>query len=311
MIRSTLLAACTLATLTAPVAADPHAGHSPANHTHAGHDPHAGHSPASDVHAGHHMPAEANLPPLKPTPPEALSGPEHAADTVWSPSVMAQKRQSEVRHMHGGMTTTKVDISRLELQSRKGQDGYVWDGSATWGGDVNAILFKAEGDGGFGGAVDSADFRLLWSHAITPWFDLHIGPRYDLRPKPDRAYLALGLEGTAPFWLDVETYLFLSGKGDVTAEVEALHDIRLTQKLILQPRTEIGLSAQNVPELGLGAGLTAIEAGLRLRYEFVPEFAPYVGVEYGRLFGNTRDFARITGEDAGGWSLVLGLKAWF
>lgn len=264
-----------------------------------------------DPHAGHHMPAPADLPPLRPPPPEALTGPEHAADTIWNPAVMARKRQSEVINMHGGATTAKVEINRLEAQVRDGQDSYVWDTAASWGGDLNSVVFKAEGSGSFGGTVDSADFRLLWNHAITPWFDLRLGPRYDLRPKPDRAHIALGLNGTTPFWFDVETYVFLSDKGDVTGEIEALHDIRLTQKLILQPRTEIAISAQDIPELSTGSGLTAIEAGLRLRYAFIPEFAPYVGVEYQSLLGRTRDFARAAGDDTGGWSFLVGLRAWF
>ena len=62
---------------------------------------------------------------------------------------------------------------------------------------------------------------------------------------------------------------------------------------------------------GSGSGLSTAEAGLRLRYEFVPEFAPYVGVEYERAFGDTADFRRAAGEKAGGWSLVLGVRAWF
>ena len=342
MNRSILLAACALAVFTAPVAAqqadphaghqaDPHAGHQMDHSQHGQHgqpqpDPHAGHgaqaagahdahqghgAPAQDPHAGHHMPAAADLPPLGAPPPEALTGPEHAADTVWNPELMAQKRQSEVIQAHGDITTTQVEISRLEVQSRSGQDSYVWDGSIRWGGDFDALVFKAEGGGGFGGAVESADFRLLWSHAIGPWFDVRTGVRYDLRPKPQRAHLVLGLDGTTPFWIDLETNLFLSDKGDLTGELEATHDMRLTNRLILQPRTEISFSVQDVPELGLGSGLSAIEAGARLRYEFVPEFAPYVGVEYARLFGDTRRFGRASGEDLGGWAFVFGVRTWF
>jgi len=34
-----------------------------------------------------------------------------------------------------------------------------------------------------------------------------------------------------------------------------------------------------VPEFGIGAGLDSVEIGVRLRYEIVREFAPYIGVE--------------------------------
>ena len=87
-----------------------------------------------------------------------------------------------------------------------------------------------------------------------------------------------------------------------TARFEAEYDQRITNKLILQPLVEFDLAAQDVPELGIGSGLSSAEVGVRLRYEFVPEFAPYVGVEYERSFGDTADFARAAGEDVGGWS---------
>lgn len=205
----------------------------------------------------------------------------------------------------------QVDVNRLEAQLRGGQDSHVWDGAARWGGETDAAVFKAEGSGGFGGAVESADFRLLWSHALSPRFDARAGLRHDLRPKPQRTHLVLGLNGAAPLRLDVETNLFLSDKGDLTGELEITRDMGLTGQLILQPRSEISFSAQDVPELGIGSGLSTLEAGARLRYAFAPEFAPYVGVEYQRLCGDTRRLARAAGEDTGGWAFLLGVKASF
>lgn len=122
----------------------------------------------------------------------------------------------------------QVDVNRLEAQLRGGQDSYVWDGAARWGGEADAAVFKAEGSGGFGGAVESADFRLLWSHALSPRFDARAGLRHDLRPKPQRTHLVLGLNGAAPLRLDVETNLFLSDKGDLTGELEITRDMGLT-----------------------------------------------------------------------------------
>ena len=71
------------------------------------------------------------------------------------------------------------------------------------------------------------------------------------------------------------------------------------------------LTPIRVPALGLGSGVTIAELGLRLRYAFTPEFAPYVGVNYERKFGDTADLARAAGEGAGETRLVLGLRAWF
>ena len=97
----------------------------------------------------------------------------------------------------------------------------------------------------------------------------------------------------------------------MSARLEAEYDLRLTQKLILQPRAEVELALQDVPELGIGSGLSSGEIGARLRYEIRPEFAPYVGVEYERAFGDTARFQRAAGEEAGGWNLLVGVRTWF
>jgi copper resistance protein B len=120
-----------------------------------------------------------------------------------------------------------------------------------------------------------------------------------------------GIEGLAPYWFEVGGALFLSDKGDLLARVEASYDQRITQRLILQPNAELNFAAQDVPELGIGSGLSDIELGLRLRYEFVPEFAPYVGVNWERKTGDSARYAREDGEGVSAASLVAGIQFWF
>jgi copper resistance protein B len=79
----------------------------------------------------------------------------------------------------------------------------------------------------------------------------------------------------------------------------------------VQPRGEIALSAQDIPELGIGAGIDTIEAGIRLRYEFAREFAPYIGIDQEWKIGNSRDFARAAGEDPSVTNYVVGVRFWF
>ena len=299
----------------APVA-DPHAGHdmstSPATQA----DPHAGHdmgAAAADPHAGHQMggsATQAPAPPKGPAPAAAFSGPAHAADLIYSPAAMAQAR-AESREEHGSMETYKVLVDQFEAKVRDGRDGYAWDAQAWYGGDIDKLWLKTEGEGNFGSSPEGAEVQALWSHAIDPWFDLQAGVRYDVQPDPERAHLVLGVQGLAPYWFEVDAAAFLSNKGDLTARVEAEYDLRLTRQLILQPRIEVDLAAQDVPELGIGSGLSSAEVGARLRYELRPEFAPYVGVEYERAFGDTADFSRAAGEDVGGWSFLVGLRTWF
>ncbi len=303
-------------------AVDPHAGHAAAQpDPHAGHgatpaqpDPHAGHGmPArtSGPHAGHDMEADPAAPPVAPPPPGALSGPAHAADAVFGSEQMARAREG-LRAEHGDMQVGKLLVDRLEARIQDGRDGFAWDAQGWYGGDIDKLWVKTEGEGDFDSPVGEAEVQALWSRAIGPFFDLQAGLRYDLRPRPDRGHLVLGVQGLAPYWFEVDAAAFLSNEGDLTARVEAEYDQRITQRLILQPRVEFDLSAQDVPELGIGSGLSTAELGLRLRYEFKPQLAPYVGLEYERAFGGTADFRRRAGdEDVGGWRALLGLRAWF
>jgi copper resistance protein B len=266
-------------------------------------------SPA-DPHAGHRTSAAAGEPPLAPPPPAALAGPEHAADAIWDQRAMDDSRVT-LRTEHGAMSFSKIVIDQLEWRNRSGRDGFAWDVQAWHGGDIDKIWLKSEGETAFGEGLERAELQGLWSHAINPWFDVQAGLRQDLGPGPDRTYAVLGIQGLAPYWFEVDAAAFVSHKGEASARFEAEYDLRVTQRLILQPRAEIDLQLQDVPELRLGSGLSAGEAGLRLRYEIAPQFAPYVGIEYERAFGDTARFRRAAGERRGGWSLLLGMRAWF
>lgn len=313
----------------------------PAAAQHAGHGEHHASPPPADPacppeHAamGHCKPATAPpeppaAPPEAACPPEhaamghctpaasppamvppAASDPEHAADAVWGEQAMAASRHA-VHTEHGSARAGKVMLDRLEYRAKKGADGYAWEGEGWYGGDYDRLWIKTEGEGEVAGSLESAEVQALWSHALGPWFNLQTGIRYDLRPRPDRAHLAVGVQGLAPYWFEVDLAAFLSDRGDLSARMEAEYDQRITNRLILQPRIELELAAQDVRPIGVGAGLSSIETGLRLRYEVVPEFAPYIGVDYARAIGRTADFRRAAGEGTGGWGFLMGVRAWF
>lgn len=215
------------------------------------------------------------------------------------------------RREHGAIRTHRILIDQLETRIQNGRDGYAWDAQAWYGGAINRLWIKTEGEGEFGEPLERAEVQALWSRALDPWFNLQAGVRYDFRPDPERGYLVLGIEGLAPYWFEVDGALFLSDRGDVSARFEGEYDLRITQRLILQPRLELDFALRDDPAIGVGSGLSSAQAGLRLRYEVVPEFAPYLGVEYERAFGDTADFRRAGGEDVGGWRLVAGVRTWF
>ena len=264
-------------------------------------------APAADAHAGHDGPATDGDIPTGTVPPVPA---DHAADAFYNSAEMARARAAMLKES-GGMAFSQLMLDRLEYRMGKGADGYHWEGEGWIGGDINRFAFKTEGEGAFGGPLERAEVQALYSRAIDPWFNLEAGVRHDIRPDPRRTYAVVGIEGLAPYWFEVSAQAFLSNRGDAHLRLEGSYDQRISQRLILQPAAEINVAAQDVPELGIGSGVSDVELGLRLRYEFAREFAPYVGVNWERKLGDTARFARADGERASATSLVMGVRFWF
>lgn len=289
-----------------PAATDPHAGHDMGNMEQAPAepvDPHAGHDmstmPADDSAESDVGDASAPAPPG-----------DHAADAVFGAEVMAKSRK-ELAYEVGGMGYSLVMLDLAEVGFQKGRETYRFEGEAFTGGNINRFGVKYEGEGAFGGRLDDLELQALYSRAIAPYWNLQAGVRHDIKPDPSRTYLVAGIEGIAPYWFKVNAATFLSNKGEVRARVEASYDQRITQSLILQTRIEANFSSQDIPAIGVGAGLSDFEAGLRLRYEIKQELAPYIGLEWRKQTGATARFSRIAGEDPDTISLVAGIRLWF
>ena len=258
---------------------------------------------------GHGASADHMAIPEGPPPPEALQGPAFAADAFVGAEEMAASRAAVTKEV-SGTPVFWFQGDRLEYRLREGDDGYLWDVQGYYGGDYNKFWFKSEGEGSFGETIESAEVQALWSRAIAPFFDFQAGVRQDFTG-PERTHAVVGIQGLVPYEFEVDAAAFLSNKGDLTARIEGEIDQFITQRLIVQPRAEIALSAQDIPELGIGAGIDTIEAGIRLRYEFAREFAPYIGIDQEWKIGNSRDFARAAGEDPSVTNYVVGVRFWF
>ncbi|UVO49601.1 copper resistance protein B [Sphingomonas sp. SUN019] len=246
-----------------------------------------GHCTPAAPSGDHTAPPPGNAPaPIAPAPTYA--------DRVWGAAAMQESRET-LRREHGGGTFSQMMVDIAELQIRDGRDGFRWEGEGWFGGDIDRLVVKTEGEGSFGQRLDDAEVQALYSRAIGPYFNLQGGVRQDIRPTPSRTYAAIGVEGLAPYWFEVEAHAFVSTKGDLLGRLAASYDQRITQRLILQPRAELNFAAQD------GAGLSDAELDLRLRYEIKREFAPYIGVSW----------ASADGEDRDGLNLVFGVRAWF
>ena len=238
------------------------------------------------------------------------SPPWNQADEIHGEDAMADARE-EVLAEGGGQQNFYILFNQLEAQITEGDDDFVWNGQAWYGGDINKLWFKSEGRASLnGGEVDDAEIQVLYSRAIAPFWDVQAGLRYDIEPD-GLAHGVVALNGLAPYWFEVDASAFLSEKGDLTARVEAEYELLLTQRLILQPRIEANLSAQDIPKRETGSGLNSIDAGLRLRYEFKREVAPYIGVEWQSAFGETRDMIKAAGRNGDEVVFLAGLRTWY
>ena len=159
------------------------------------------------------------------------------------------------------MRFSQILFNLAEIQVRDGRDNYRWDGEGWFGGDIHRLVVKTEGEGMLGGRIGAAEVQALYARAIDPYWNLQAGLRQDVGAGARRTYAVIGVEGLAPYWFDVEGALFLSDQGELTGRAEAWVDQRLTQRAILQPRVEINLAAQDVPEQRIVAGVSSLELG--------------------------------------------------
>lgn len=192
---------------------------------------------------------------------------------------------------------------RLEWQATDG-DPVAWDVAAYAGYDVNKLYLYSEGS--TRNDETESENELLYSRAVTPFWDLQAGAEMDTAGSDRKVWAEVAVQGLAPYFIDTRIRLKI-GDEAIGVNFDFEYEALLTQRLILTPRIEMEAYSDDVPELGIGSGFSSLALGLRLRYEFVREFAPYVGVEYVNSFGQTAS-------DYGGEEdtrFVAGVRFWF
>lgn len=199
---------------------------------------------------------------------------------------------------------------RLEAQRGDGQTTGAYDLMARYGRDFNRLVVKAEGEI-VSGRLEESRTEVLWSRAVATFWDAQFGLRHDTGPGPDRSWVAIGAEGLAPYWFEVDATAYVGEGGRTALRLSGEYELLLTQKWVLQPRLELAAYGKSDPANGIGKGLSSANAGIRLRYEFTRQFAPYLGVEWTGRFGETADLARAEGQRTSETRAVAGLRFWF
>jgi copper resistance protein B len=194
-------------------------------------------------------------------------------------------------------------MDRLEIRPESGHP-VAWESMLRAGKDLDKLYIESEGETQ-GGDTESEN-QLLYSRAVSPFWDLQLGAGYDRSGDQEQFWGILALQGLAPYFFETKLDLLVGSGGTLGIRFETEYEALLTQKLILRPRIDADLYSDDIEKMGLGSGLSSLNLGLRLRYEFVREFAPYIGAEWEKTFGNTAKY-----RDIDDLRLLAGLRFWF
>jgi copper resistance protein B len=212
--------------------------------------------------------------------------------------------------VHDNDIETYALFDQLEAQDADDGSGLAWRALGWVGTDLNRLWLRGEGES-VEGQTQSADVEALYCRSVARWWDVVAGVRHDFGEGPSRTFAAIGVVGLAPYKFDVEATAYIGESGQTAARFEAEYDTLLTNRLILQWLVEADLYGKDDARRGIGSGLSTVEAGLRLRYEFTRKFASYLGVVWERAYGTTADFRREEGDDIDDTRFVAGLRIWF
>lgn len=271
------------------------------NHTH--HQHHADIAPSADEKLNQPKGHQQDLPLIKkPDENSAYRDPNAYTDGI-DFSHLPKPKMGE-HELFGS-----IIVDRLEMVNARSDFATTYDWQAWYGVDDDRLVVRAEGE------IDRGSFKnarneLLWGHALTAYWDTQLGVRYDSGLGADRAWGAFGMQGYAPYWIYVEATGYVGEGGRTAFRLELEYDFLITQKLILQPRIETNFYSQADPSRLVSSGLSNIEAGLRLRYEFFREFAPYIGIEWAETFGSAADQIRGQGYKPEETRFIAGVHFW-
>lgn len=262
------------------------------------------HSKMDHSHMDHSRSPQPDAPDKRST-----AGPAEPIPTVTEAGRRAAFPDVHLHHLHGTSIQQYWLADRLEYADGDHGAGLDWEGLGWIGGDIQRLWLRTEGESADGRG--RGDIEFLYGRGVRAWWDVLAGVRQDFGEGPSRTWVAFGVQGVAPYRFEVSATAYVGEGGRSAARLEAHYDMLFTNRLILQWRTEANLYGKADPELAIGSGLGTFEAGIRLRYEMMRQFAPYAGLAFSHAFGNTADLRRQAGEAASETKFVAGLRLWF
>jgi copper resistance protein B len=221
---------------------------------------------------------------------------------------MSAHEMIELMDMDDDASVAMLKADEFEWRDTNSGDVFAWDLQAWYGNDYGKALFKTEGD--TSEEDTGARLELLWDRVISRWWSLQAGTRHDINPGPARTWAAVGVQGLAPYWFEVEATAYVGEEGRSALRVAIDYELLLTQRLVFEPAIEIEAYGKNDRENLIGSGIANTELALRLSYEIKRELAPYVGLVWSRSHGNTAEIAKAASVDTDEVQFVAGLRWW-
>lgn len=221
-------------------------------------------------------------------------------DSDWPPAV------------NDNMVFKHAVLNEFEGRLSGSTNQFRWDGEGWIGTDMNRLWIKSEGIAE-SGEVSDGDHEALYDRPIPRirYFDAQAGIRADADSGPTRLWAAFGAEGLAPYFFNFEPTFYLSDGGHLAGRINGSWDLVVTQRWVLQPQAELNLYSKGDPKRQIGSGFSAIDAGVRLRYEISRKFGPYIGWVYDGRYGDTALYTRRSGGMTHNSTFVFGLRAWY
>lgn len=218
---------------------------------------------------------------------------------------------SDQVHLADEQSFSRLLFNRLESLDKQHRDAARFDVQVWYGPTYDHAVLKTEGEV-HGGSIVEARSELLWSTAISRFWDSQFGVRVDHGEGPSRSWLAGGVQGLAPYWFDIHATAFLGENGRSALSFEAEYEFKLTQRMIIKPRIDMNFYGKDDKERGIGSGLSSGAVGIRFQYQIDRQFAPYFGVEREARFGETADIARRSlGETVRETRWMAGIRIWY
>lgn len=177
-----------------------------------------------------------------------------------------------------------------------------WEMDAKLYQNLSGFVWKSEGERAHGDTESENMF--LYSKGFKPYWDWQVGVGVDTGDNTNQ-WGVMGISGMAPYFFETQAHILVNGDGAIF-KASAEREYLITQRLMWAPEIEVNIASTDMPEAGLGAGLSSMKLGLRIRYEFSRKFAPYAGVEWTKNFANTADISGTRSDT----QAVIGVRFW-